>query len=242
MLMKVMVDTFQLEEAFSHEFEIDKLTRYLKTKHPKLYITHFTHTHAAFRVQKPYQWMLSLKASSYEVFKNQHVVFLVRDPRDAIVSYYFHITKRKGDHPYQPASIQEFIRNDTFGIRKLLAFYQSWHQFQYIPQSFTVIKYEDLHQQPAPTLSKVLKAMQFPQPDPSALERAIEWGQFENMKKLEQSRYFKNDSMHPKNPEDPDSFKVREGKVGGYKSHLRPEDLDYIDKSIQEIGLPFYTL
>lgn len=242
MLLKAMSDTFQLEEAVSKTFQIDGLTRYLKKKHPELHTTHFTHTHSSLLAHKPYHWILSLKASAYEVFKTQHVILLVRDPRDAIVSYYFHITKRKGSHLYQPASLQEFIQNDTFGIRKLLAFYQSWYQFQHIPKSFTVIKYEDLHLQPVQTLSKVLEIMRFPTPTPEVLERAIEWGRFENMQKLEQSDYFKHESLRPKNPQDPDSFKVREGKIGGYKAHLTPEDLDVINKAIEEIGLPFYTL
>jgi hypothetical protein len=50
----------------------------------------------------------------------------------------------------------------------------------------------------------------------------VEFAAFENLKRLEASNFFKNSRLSPTNPDDPDSFKVRRGKVGGY--------LDYFDE------------
>jgi hypothetical protein len=45
--------------------------------------------------------------------------------------------------------------------------------------------------------------------------------------------------MQPGQPQDASSFKVRQGKIGGYVQHLSAADLVYIDEVIQEMGCPF---
>jgi hypothetical protein len=240
--MKIMVDTFHQESAFAQELSIHKLTSHLKPQLPSLRISHFSHIYAEPRLQKPYSWFLDLEASAFEYFQDKDIVLLIRDPRDAIVSYYFHLTKRSRPRLYQGNSIQAFIRDDTFGIRKLLGFYQSWYRFRHVPKSLTVIKYEDLYLEPKPALRRALAAMHFPVPNSAILERALAWGSFENMQELEKTRYYNNEALHPRNLQEPDSFKVREGKIGGHKAHLPPEDLEYLDKTIAEMGFPLYTL
>lgn len=242
LLMKIMVDTFHLESDFAQELSIHKLTWHLKKQLPSLRISHFSHIYAEPRLQKPYSWFLDLEASVFEEFQDKDIVMLVRDPRDVIVSYYFHITKRKRPRVYHRNDIHSFIRDDIFGIRKLLGFYQSWYRFRHVPKSLTVIKYEDLYLAPKPTLRRVLAAMHFPVPNSDILDRALAWGSFENMQELEKARYYNNDAMHPRSLQDPGSFKVREGKIGGHKAHLSPEDLEYLDKTIEEMGFPVYTL
>ena len=54
------------------------------------------------------------------------------------------------------------------------------------------------------------------------VDEAAAFASFENLRKLEASDFFKNSRLSPRNREDPDSFKVRRGKVGGY--------LDYFDE------------
>jgi len=38
---------------------------------------------------------------------------------------------------------------------------------------------------------------------------------------------------------DPESFKVRRGKVGGYREYLSPEDLDYAADALRELDARF---
>ena len=40
--------------------------------------------------------------------------------------------------------------------------------------------------------------------------------------------------MKPGNKNDPNSFRTRKGKVGGYKDELSQEDQDYIDNQVKE--------
>jgi hypothetical protein len=48
--------------------------------------------------------------------------------------------------------------------------------------------------------------------------------------------------MIPGDKKDQSSFKVRQGKVGGYVQELSEDDLDYINKVIEENGAPFYGI
>ena len=52
------------------------------------------------------------------------------------------------------------------------------------------------------------------------IEEAVEFAAFENLKQLERSNFFNNSRLAPRDPDDPDSFKVRRGKVGGYTDYF----------------------
>jgi hypothetical protein len=38
---------------------------------------------------------------------------------------------------------------------------------------------------------------------------------------------------------DPESYKTRRGKVGGYVDYLTAEDIAFIDQTVNEFGCPF---
>ncbi len=72
----------------------------------------------------------------------------------------------------------------------------------------------------------------------SDINHAIEFSSLESMRKLEAS----NDQpagkrrLAPKNINNPDSFKVRRGKVGGYRDYFSAQELaqieDYISRNL----------
>ena len=53
---------------------------------------------------------------------------------------------------------------------------------------------------------------------------------------MEKGRVFDNPVLRAKNPEDPESLKVRRGVVRGYVDYLSEEDIRYIDQVIAEVG------
>jgi hypothetical protein len=56
------------------------------------------------------------------------------------------------------------------------------------------------------------------------------------MKKLERSDFFKTSILRPSDKDDPESYKVRRGKIGGYKDYLNKKDLEYVQKQMQELS------
>src|SRR5207247_714191 len=64
-------------------------------------------------------------------------------------------------------------------------------------------------------------------PDMSMFQAALDFSEFENMKKMEASGAFDSKILQPGDVRDPESFKVRRGKVGGYREYLSAEDRQY---------------
>ena len=169
-------------------------------------------------------------------YRGKKVIFLCRDPRDVAVSCYFQATRR---HRVFDGSISDFIRSEKFGIRKILTFYNIWHASRDIPAEFMLIHYEDLHRDPHTHLKRVIEMMGIDEVDHEALDRAIEFSRFENMRKQEETNYYGTKQMRPKDVNDAESFKVRKGKVGGYSEYLLSSDCDYADRQIKEMWCPF---
>ena len=69
--------------------------------------------------------------------------------------------------------------------------------------------------------------------------KAIEFTEFENMKKMEAEDRFKTNILRPGDPSDPDSFKVRRGKIGGYVHYFREGELPLLERSIADLD-PFF--
>ena len=52
---------------------------------------------------------------------------------------------------------------------------------------------------------------------------------FENMRRMEEEGAAASGRLRAGSPSDPESFKVRRGKVGGYRDYLGDADLRYIE-------------
>ena len=173
-------------------------------------------------------------------YQQNRIVFMVRDPRDTVVSAYFQMTKRHQDYD---GSLSEFIRDDRYGIRKILRFHEIWYKNRDVPADFMVVKYEDLHSAPLDTMKALLDFLGRKRTDEQKLREIIGFYQFENMHKLEKQGYFKKSLkgvLSPKDVNDEDSYKTRKGKVGGYREYFSEEDLEYCHWVMQEFPNPFY--
>jgi len=70
------------------------------------------------------------------------------------------------------------------------------------------------------------------------IRQAVEWGSFDNLQKLETSGTFSQGGMKLVNPKDPSTFKVRRGKVGGYREDFDPEQVAELEALVREHILP----
>ena len=55
------------------------------------------------------------------------------------------------------------------------------------------------------------------------------------MQKLEAAGAFDSNILHPGDVRDPESFKVRRGKVGGYREYLSAEDQQFAADAMTEL-------
>ena len=73
-------------------------------------------------------------------------------------------------------------------------------------------------------------------------QEALDFSRFENMQRLEAAGAFDSKILRPGDVRDPESFKVRRGKVGGYRDYLSAEDQEYAAEALTELDVRFgYT-
>lgn len=173
-------------------------------------------------------------ATPKDAFRDKEVVLLVRDPRDVVVSYYFHSTRRFDSFD---GAISDFVRDERLGVRKQLAFNKNWFENRNVPRRFTVVRYEDLHDDPRAVLRQMLALIGATLSE-ETLDAAIEYSSFDHMKRLETTGAFKAGFLQPGNADDPESFKVRKGEVGGHRDYLSDDDVAYIDACLREMEYP----
>lgn len=156
-------------------------------------------------------------------------IYLVRDGRDAIVSYWHFCNQR--DQTSVPLS--EFIELSA----KPEHSYGAWktHVTGWINAELEeklLIRYEDLLKNPEIWLKKALEFAGVDAPD-EAINQAISRASFDSMKKLEQTKGFNLDQLKTVN------F-VRQGKQGTWRESFGENDLARFNKfhggAIQELG------
>lgn len=225
LLGKALCDQLGLPEA-------QMIDTYRLTAVPGVLRTHFTHDYADIRLGYPYRYLPQDKTP----YRQAKVIFLTRDVRDTLVSSYFQATRRV--NRFQ-GSMAEFVRDERFGIRKIVSFYNGWYAAQQVPRDFLWLRYEDLHQNPAAALRQTLAFMELEPVADSVIDTAVAFARFDNMKKMESKGHFNDDKMKPGQKQDADSFKVRQGKVGGFAPYLDEADLATIHQTVQEQGCPW---
>ncbi len=103
--------------------------------------------------------------TSKSQYEGKKVIFLVRDPRDVVVSSYFEMSKRGamfGDNPYEnhkgvfEGSLQEFVFQKRSGIDTIIRYYNIWAEARSIPSGFLLVRYEDLRSDTARELRRIM--------------------------------------------------------------------------------------
>jgi hypothetical protein len=225
MVGKALCDHFGLPEDGMLQLK-------LQTELAGLPLTDLTHDYS----DPAYGARFDRQPSSKQEYRGKKVIFLIRDVKDLVVSNYFQVTKR--DEHYD-GDIHDFVRDDRYGARKIIAYYNIWHRNRDVPEQFLLISYEQMHRDPAAVVTTVLELMGVRDIDPKLVADAVEFSRFEKMRKLEASGAFRGAEMKPADQRDPESFKTRKGKVGGYREYLNDEDVRFIDRAIEQMGCPF---
>jgi len=206
---------------------------------PKIFFTHDN-------------YIKDLMGDDKQPFYDKRVVLLVRDPRDTAVSQYFQWKFRMkpgkvalNEYPPRDAEISlfEFVTGDKGGSMKAVAdFMNAWARAAGNIQDFHVLRYEDLR---ASTHQELRRLLDFMSVDASEeqVNSAVEYSSYENMKKMESKRQFRlaGGRMMPGDKNNPNSYKVRRAKVGGYRDYFTDEEVAAIDKQLAAILDPVFN-
>jgi hypothetical protein len=124
------------------------------------------------------------------------------------------------------------IEHPRFGIRALVDIMNRW-MAEWAPlPNFKLVRYESCRRHPEETFRDVLGFLGFTKVDESVLQRSLEFAKFENMHRMEAARIFDSAGLSRANPDDPESFRVRRGVIGGYRDYLSAEQILHLDREI----------
>jgi hypothetical protein len=161
--------------------------------------------------------------------EDARVLFLHRDPRDTVVSFFHEMTKRnrlaagralqflvQGRIP--PRTLGAFVRSPRYGIEKTIRFNLACAAG--LPGLH--VGYEALRSDPAEQLLRIVR--HFGSDAPIERVRSVVLANsFEKMRAKEASGAYGTYMLRPRDPADPDSYKVRRGKIGGWRDEMDRE-------------------
>lgn len=154
------------------------------------------------------------------VYGQKKKVFLYRDPRDVMVSFYYWVKYRMRKNVHKPSArnMSVFLRS-KYGIKYLLMFYQLWAEYE-DKYGMMFLSYEDMHKDISSCIKEVLEFLEVPVNE-KQLSKAIERNSFKNMRKRELKKRgaSHNQSLH-----------ARSGKVGDHVNHMSMKDIAYCNE------------
>ena len=230
----VMINKY-LSLKYDVPFSVDDLHRHYSPI-PSILYTHWVWAH--LRLADFKEWIRGRYIIPRETLQRKKIILLVRDPRDVMVSAYFHANHRWKDKNRVSIPIAEFIRHRKLGIASLTEGLNiAWRKLRGHSQHL-IVKYEEMKSNPAEELRRILEFIG-ETVDPALITQAVSFGGFDNMKRMEQNNEFDSVKLRARDPNDPQSFKVRKGVVGGYVEHFNENDLIYLDKFLDKLNPHF---
>lgn len=176
----------------------------------------------------------------FHKIKGTSVIFVVRDPRDVLVSYFFDSTRRSSSSKYKKFTIKSMLRDPVYGIESIINYMNKWHASSSKFKRYKLIRYEDLINDSESEFSNIVTFI-YPgqQLDKTALKKALAFSSFTNMQSLERSGTFNKKYFGPGDTDDPNSYKVRKGKIGNYVEHFDAEDIKYAAEAMSNLNKEF---
>lgn len=148
------------------------------------------------------------------LFLDRPVIFLVRDPRDVIVSAYFHATRHK---KVFSGDIGAFLDDPTYGLPALFRFLNGWAE-GLRGRRHILVSYERMQAEPEATVGGILSFLKM-ENHGDLLCKAIAAAQFDRMRDKERDQGIPG---HDYDRSDTLSLRMRSGKTGGFAEWLAP--------------------
>lgn len=225
MLGKVFTLRYELRET--QLLELHRLARSYPDV-PRIKVTHD---------DNPFWKIPSELEQSKQKYQDRKVILLIRDPRDVIVSSYFQKARRMRRYE---GDLSSYIREERGGLDTLVRWYNIWADSRHLPSNLLLVRYEDMHQDAEAQLRRVLEFLNLDHIPSELVREAVQYASFDNMRRLELQNGQRSFRLRPKKLGDPESFKTRKGKVGGYLEYLSDEDVEFVNCKLGELS-DFYS-
>lgn len=165
----------------------------------------------------PYPYKnLKLKNKNIDKLKN---VILIRDPREIIVSSWYHLTFREKIYK---KDINDFIKDEYLGLSKIVSFYNLLDK--HLCSNSLIVNYENLCKNTLEEIKKIIFHFEI-EINNNLIIESIDDCSFNKLQI--------NETLNKKNI-DKKSLKFREGKVGNFSKDLSSENINFINHYINQ--------
>jgi len=211
-----------------------KYNRPLSLKFDPLFKSKSGYPRIIYNHAEPHDVTLAKTQEWLNLLRGKRIFFLIRDPRDVIVSHYFEVTRRHDDARYEGMSVPEFARDKRVGIEQIVSYMNFWYQNRDKFDDFLLLQYEKLKQNPEKEFSRFINFLNIDL-DQETLNYAIQESSFESMREAEENKELQSGRLQPFDEDDEQSYKTRKGEVGGYKEYFSKKDLEFLDLVVAEM-------
>ncbi|MDO8446312.1 MAG: sulfotransferase domain-containing protein [Deltaproteobacteria bacterium] len=211
------------------EFTLDERTVYSSNLFPRLVFTHDLWEHVTSKTWDRIRGKFLIPG---RLRRERAVLLIGRDPRDVIVSLYFQLANR--DRVFN-GSLSDMLRHQVYGIQMMVDIMNSWISEWGERPDFKLISYESCKLDTERVFREILDFIGIDKVDEEAFAKSLEFSRFENMKNMEAGGRFDDKILKPGDLNDQESFKVRKGKVGGYREYLTVEDIGYSNLALTSL-------
>jgi len=199
---------------------------------PKMFFSHDNYL-------KDYTGNTDSKADFYD----SNVILLVRNPLDVAVSQFFQWKYRMrpgkkalNDYPEHGSdiSIYDFVMHPGV-LPKIIDYCNLWATESSKIKSLHIVRYEDMRTNTADVLAGIINFVGTSHTD-TEIEEAVGFSSIENMRSKEEKGSFRlsGSRMMAKDKSNPNSYKVRKAKVGGYSDYFDAEQIKIMQAMVNE--------
>jgi hypothetical protein len=200
---------------------------------PKLFFTHDNYL-------KDYTGNRDSKADFYD----KKVVLLIRNPLDVAVSQFFQWKYRMrpgkkalNQYPEHGSDIEiyDFLMDPDAGLTKIIDYLNLWASEAGKIKDLLIVRYEDMRSNTGEVLEKILTFLGTPG-EQDQIQEAVRFASVENMRNMETKRTFwlSGSRMVAKDKSNPNSFKVRKAKVGGYRDYFDDQQIQTLNRLVAD--------
>jgi alcohol sulfotransferase len=159
------------------------------------------------------------------LFQSKDILLLLREPKDLMVSAYHH----KVNHPGFAGDIKAFLRDPEHGVDDLVRYCNGWAA-HIGDHRHLLMSYEQLSADAEAMVERTLRFFGIAV-EREMLQAAVAAASFRSMRSVEATS---NVPAHAPRPDNPNSFRVRRGRVGSYATDLDGDDIAHVDRTCAE--------
>lgn len=179
----------------------------------------------------------------------QKPIFIARHPCDLVVSLYFHILKHatrerklfnRWPLDLEDRSLFDFAMSSDWGLSESIWFLNNCARYiEHMKDRCLLVRYEDMRLEPHETLGRIVSFIGT-RCSSDEIDDVVAYGSFDNLRKMEQANTLNSYRLRPGNVDDPDSYKVRRGKVFGYRDYFSDGECRTLEDMVSDKLSPIF--